>query len=78
MNENSSERVAPMLTPPHLVKLITGRLEHHRDGGSSALGAGHVVALAERQSWSVGKHGVGVGGYRLGHHGSLDEDASES
>ncbi len=46
-------------------------------GGAARLRPGLAVAPAERQGGPVGEHGVGSGGYRLGHRRSLDADAGE-
>ena len=81
MNDIASERVGPMMNPPHLGELIRESME---DVGwnvtetAARLGCErHAVAPAERQGGCVGEHGAGVGGHWLGHRRALDADAGE-
>ena len=82
MDESASNRVGPMLNPPHLGELIRESMDEvgwNVTVTAARLGCerGILVAPAEWQGGSVRQHGSGTGGYRLGHSRPLDEDTGE-
>ena len=67
MSEIASERVGPMLNPPHLGELIRESMDEvgwndERDGDAPRVRARNAAAPAERKAGRVGEHGAGAGG----------------
>ena len=65
MGDLASDRVGPMLNPPHLGELIRESMDDvgwnvTETAARLGLRAWHAVASAERQGGRVGEHGAGA------------------
>ena len=71
MNSTGSERMGPMLNPPHLGELIRESMDEvgwNVTETAARLGCERApIASAERQGGRVREHGARVGNHRLGY-----------